>query len=88
MYFNKNLIEMMLTTNALKTPTARTPISVEVMPTPLTIIFIVFSKPHPSMTGIARKKVYSVAATREHPESMPPMMVDPDLEVPGTIAKH
>ena len=37
--------------------------------------------------GMARKRKNSVAALRDKPKSMPPMMVAPDLEVPGMRAK-
>ncbi len=40
------------------------------------------------MVGIARKNENSVAALRERPNSRPPMMVAPDREVPGIIARH
>ena len=37
------------------------------------------------MTGTARKKVNSAAATRDTPMTSPPMMVEPLREVPGMI---
>src|SRR5215216_5476164 len=37
-----------------------------------------------SMTGIAKKKDNSVAATRVNPRAYPPIMVAPEREVPGT----
>ena len=45
-----------------------------------------FSTPQPNMTGIARKNVNSAAAVREQPHSMPPMMVEPERDVPGMMA--
>ncbi|KAI1691922.1 hypothetical protein DdX_21566 [Ditylenchus destructor] len=38
--------------------------------------------------GMARKNEKSVAAWRDRPSSMPPMMVEPLRLVPGIIAKH
>ena len=38
--------------------------------------------------GTARKNENSVAARRDKPNSMPPMMVAPEREVPGISAKH
>ncbi|MNC83978.1 hypothetical protein D3C75_1382390 [compost metagenome] len=40
------------------------------------------------MVGMARKNENSVAALRDRPNSSPPMMVDPEREVPGIIARH
>ncbi|MNE75592.1 hypothetical protein D3C80_1717660 [compost metagenome] len=40
------------------------------------------------MVGMARKNENSVAALRERPNSRPPMMVEPEREVPGIIARH
>ena len=37
---------------------------------------------------MARKKLKSIAALRDSPSSMPPMMVAPDRLVPGIIARH
>ena len=37
----------------------------------------------PNMTGIARKKVNLAATERVVPSNKPPMMVDPEREVPG-----
>ena len=42
----------------------------------------------PANVGIARKNEKSVAAWRDRPSSMPPMMVEPLRLVPGIIAKH
>ncbi|MNT69304.1 hypothetical protein D3C72_2076120 [compost metagenome] len=40
------------------------------------------------MVGMARKNENSVAALRDRPNSKPPMMVEPEREVPGIIARH
>ena len=42
----------------------------------------------PAITGIAKKKENSVATVLGKPNNMPPMMVAPDLEVPGIKAAH
>ena len=39
------------------------------------------------MVGIARKNENSVAARRDKPKKIPPIMVAPEREVPGIIAK-
>ena len=39
------------------------------------------------MTGIARKKVNSVATYLEAPNKIPPIIVAPEREVPGTRDK-
>ena len=44
---------------------------------------IIFSKLAPSITGIARKKVNSAATVLLTPKISAPIMVAPDLEVPG-----
>ncbi|MNT81879.1 hypothetical protein D3C72_2215250 [compost metagenome] len=40
------------------------------------------------MVGMARKNENSVAALRDKPNSRPPMIVEPEREVPGIIARH
>ena len=42
----------------------------------------------PSMVGMAIKKLNSAAAGRLAPTRMPPRMVEPDREVPGTRLRH
>ena len=37
----------------------------------------------PNITGIPRKKVNSAATVREVPARIPPIMVEPEREVPG-----
>ena len=46
--------------------------------------FFSFKRLAPNIIGIARKKVNSVAAARDTPKIIPPIIVDPDREVPGT----
>ena len=38
----------------------------------------------PNMIGMARKNVNSAATARVQPRMRPPMMVEPEREVPGT----
>ena len=38
----------------------------------------------PNITGMARKKVNSAAISLEVPIKIPPMIVEPEREVPGT----
>ena len=42
----------------------------------------------PSMVGMAMKKLNSAAADRPAPMRMPPKMVEPEREVPGTRLRH
>ena len=48
--------------------------------------FTNFRKLAPNMTGIARKKVNSAATSLEIPINKAPIIVAPDLEVPGINA--
>ena len=70
-------------TNAVTMPTASTTTSVMVMARPAAKNLRHFTRPQPSMMGMARKNVNSAAAVREQPDSMPPMMVAPERLVPG-----
>ncbi len=73
-------------TNAVTMPTTSTTISICVMAKPSSANLTAFTKPQPNMTGMARKNVNSAAAVREQPHSMPPMMVEPERDVPGIMA--
>ena len=46
--------------------------------------FNTFNKLAPSMMGMLMKNENSVATKREVPTSIPPMIVEPEREVPGT----
>ena len=46
--------------------------------------FRIFRRLAPNMTGIPRKKVNSAATVREVPARIPPIMVEPERDVPGT----
>ena len=65
-------------------PTSRQASSIPVNANPN---FNTFRRLAPNITGIARKKVNSAAATRETPIRSAPMMVDPEREVPGMMDK-
>ena len=41
----------------------------------------------PNIVGIDKKKEYSAAIGREQPSTKAPMIVAPDLDVPGIVAK-
>ena len=49
--------------------------------------FTSFKRLAPNITGTARKNVYSDASSLEHPSRIPPMMVAPEREVPGTMER-
>ena len=70
----------METTNATSIPSRSTTPCTPVNAPNLTI----FSSDAPNMTGTARKKVYSAARPRDAPIRMPPRMVAPERDVPGT----
>ena len=65
-------------------PTAKIISSVEVNTKPN---FKIFNKLAPNITGIARKKVNSVATILLVPTSIPPKIVAPERLVPGITAK-
>ncbi len=76
----RNLIARMDTTKATTTPTIRITNSVDVNAKPN---FTSFRRLAPNITGIARKNVNSAATVRDVPARIPPMIVDPEREVPG-----
>ncbi len=68
------------TTKDTTTPTIRMISSVELKAKPnLTS----FRRLAPNITGIARKQVNSAATVRDVPARIPPIMVDPERDVPG-----
>ena len=80
-------MERIETTKAVISPVASTASSVALIAKPSSATYFThFNSPQPNITGIARKNVNSAAAVLEQPHSMPPMMVDPDRDVPGIIA--
>ena len=72
------------TKNALSIPMRRSEISSPLITPPVRTNFAPLTKEAPNITGIAIKKENSADADRETPRSMPPRMVDPEREVPGT----
>ena len=84
----RNLIDSTEVTKATTRPTAPTASSVLVTTTPPSTSLAILSTLQPNMTGMAMKKLNSLAATREQPQSRPPMIVEPEREVPGTMARH
>ena len=85
MYPIRNLIAIMETTNATTIPTIRIITSVPVKEKPN---FRIFRRLAPNMTGIPRKKVNSAATVREVPARIPPIMVEPERDVPGTTERY
>ena len=73
------------TTNATPQPTPRMAASGELRALPARKNFTRRSALAPNMTGMARKNVNSATAVREQPRMRPPMMVEPEREVPGTM---
>ena len=41
----------------------------------------------PIITGIARKKEYSAAATVDRPHAQPPIIVEAERDIPGTMER-
>ena len=68
------------TKNATTTPVTSVKISAGVKAKPN---FTSFRRLAPNMTGIARKKVNSAATVLEVPTRIPPIIVEPDRDVPG-----
>lgn len=80
MYPIKNLIAMIETTNATTIPTIKIMSSAPVKENPN---FRIFRRLAPNITGMPRKKVNSAATIRDVPAKIPPMIVEPEREVPG-----
>ena len=49
-------------------------------------VFNIFNKEAPNITGIAKQNVNSTAAGLDIPNNKEPIIVAPDLDVPGNIA--
>ena len=81
--FIRNFIATSEKKNETNIPTRRIKISVLVAVNPSNKNFTIFKNEAPSIMGIAIKKENSALATRETPLSIPPSIVEPDLEVPG-----
>ena len=85
MYCINHLITRYATTKETTDPT---PNNCHSIGENLSPFFISFSNVAPNIVGIARKKENSVATPLESPKSKLPIIVAPDLEVPGIIARH
>ena len=71
------------TTKATTQPTPRMAISLVPNVPPLIKYLTSLSALAPNMTGMARKNVNLDATERVQPSSRPPMMVEPERDVPG-----
>lgn len=83
MYDIKKRITKIDTTNATSIPIIRIKNSKKLNAKPN---FTSFKRLAPNITGIAKKKVNSAATARLTPINKPPIIVAPDLEVPGSTA--
>lgn len=79
----KNLMTTTETTKAVREPTN---IINHSNPEKANPAFTSFSRLAPSIVGIARKNENSAAINLDVPKSKAPIIVEPDLEVPGTSA--
>ena len=79
----KNLITTNDTKKATAQPTSSIEISVILKTNPY---FSIFKKLAPNIIGIAKKNVNSEANTLDAPNANAPIIVDPDLDVPGINA--
>lgn len=67
-------------------PTISTVISFDVNLSPTSEIYLYILKSDaPAMAGNAKKNEYSAAIGRDVPKIIPPIIVDPLLDVPGII---
>ena len=69
-------------------PTSRISISIAEKLTPDRKNFKSLMPLAPTMVGIAIKKLNSAAVPRDTPARMPPRMVEPERDVPGTRLRH
>ena len=83
-YFIKNLIEITETTKAMNIPIKRVKNSKKLKLSPN---FLSFKRLAPNIIGIDMKNENSVARLLESPSSNAPIIVAPDLEVPGIKLK-
>ena len=72
------------TTNATTQPTPRIAASDAPNVPPLIKNLTSLSALAPNMTGMAKKNVNLLATARVQPKSKPPIMVEPERDVPGT----
>jgi len=81
----KNLMVTAETINAVTVPAIRIRISADVIGTPFIMNFRHLRRLAPNMAGRARKKENSDAVLRLIPSIIPPSMVEPERDVPGTM---
>lgn len=81
------LITPKATINDTINPTAKDAISGEVI-WPIPPILIIFKRLIPTITGIAKKKENSAAATVDRPDTQPPIIVEAERDMPGIMARH
>ena len=79
-----HLMAMSETTKATTQPTPKIATSLAPNVPPLIKYLTSLSALAPNMTGMARKNVNLDATERVQPKSRPPMMVEPERDVPGT----
>ena len=77
-------IESNETTKATAQPASRITVPFISNEPPLRKNLTTLSRLAPNITGMARKNVNLDATSRVQPKSKPPMMVEPEREVPGT----
>lgn len=75
-------------TKAETQPITRIMISLPDKTYPVPINLTTFKRLAPNITGAERKNENSAAAVLDTPKSIAPRIVAPDLEVPGTSARH
>ncbi len=76
------------TMNETKVPAARVIHSLFVRISPLLMVLINLYPLAPIIVGIDKKNENSAAAFLEKPKKKPPIIVDPDLDIPGHSARH
>ena len=79
----RNLIANKEMRKEVTIPTTRHQASRDVIAIPDAMNFTIFKRDAPSIMGIAIKNENSAAAARLTPNSIPPMIVEPERDVPG-----
>ena len=83
--FIKNLIVTAETANAVNVPAIRMANSADVTENPFNMNFRSLSRLAPNIAGSARKNENSDAVLRFIPRIIPPSIVEPERDVPGTM---
>ena len=79
----RNFIAARDTRKETAIPIIRTAISGAVAEKPAATNFTIFRSEAPSITGIAMKNENSALAVLDTPTSIPPIIVEPERDVPG-----